>query len=223
MIEAPGPAPLVGRLGGAVLAGLLGALARVRQDRALHPLGVCGVGRVAVEPGGVRSGVPLLDDPGPHPCHVRWSRATGLSVGPDIEGLALRFEGPASGDLLLASTFTGAIGRHVLAPRLRRDYGTVTTLLPLRTQLGTLLVRLDPEPAPTGGAGRTPPRAYLMSVAAVGQPWHRRGRLQIDWSPHDCPRRHDPVGHPPAGTGVHPFWAALRDPAYVASQRVPAP
>lgn len=219
-------AETLGRAGGALLAAAFGLAARLRGTRSLHPVGVCGTGTISVTPG-PGSGVVLLDDPGPHPCLVRWSRATGKREGRDLEGLAVRIEGPSAGDVLLASTGTGTVGRHVLTVRDRHDHGPLTTLLPLSTGRGPLLVRLDPEvvPAPTLDQGDDvddPPTAYRLLVAAPGQPWHERGRLEISWTDRDCTRRHDPVGHPPAGTWTHPLWARLRDPAYAASQQVEA-
>lgn len=219
-------AETLGRAGGALLAAAFGLAARLRGTRSLHPVGVCGTGTISVTPG-PGSGVVLLDDPGPHPCLVRWSRATGKREGRDLEGLAVRIEGPAAGDVLLASTGTGTVGRHVLTVRDRHDHGPVTTLLPLSTGRGPLLLRLDPEvvPVPTLDQGDDvddPPTAYRLLVAAPGQPWHERGRLEISWTDRDCTRRHDPVGHPPAGTWTHPLWARLRDPAYAASQQVEA-
>lgn len=219
-------AETLGRAGGALLAAAFGLAARLRGTRSLHPVGVCGTGTISVTPG-PGSGVVLLDDPGPHPCLVRWSRATGKREGRDLEGLAVRIDGPAAGDVLLASTGTGTVGRHVLTVRDRHDHGPLTTLLPLSTGRGPLLVRLDPEvvPAPTLDQGDDvddPPTAYRLLVAAPGQPWHERGRLEISWTDRDCTRRHDPVGHPPAGTWTHPLWARLRDPAYAASQQVEA-
>ena len=219
-------AETLGRAGGALLAAAFGLAARLRGTRSLHPVGVCGTGTISVTPG-PGSGVVLLDDPGPHPCLVRWSRATGKREGRDLEGLAVRIEGPSAGDVLLASTGTGTVGRHVLTVRDRHDHGPLTTLLPLSTGRGPLLVRLDPEevPAPTRDQGDDvddPPTAYRLLVAAPGQPWHERGRLEISWTDRDCTRRHDPVGHPPAGTWTHPLWARLRDPAYAASQQVEA-
>lgn len=205
-----------GRAGGALLAAAFGAAARLRGTRALHPVGVCGTGRLTVRPG-PPSGVVLLDEPGPHPCALRWSRATGRQHGLDVEGLAVRLVGKAAGDVLLASTGTGTVGRHLLTVREPRHHGPLTTLLPLQTARGSLLLRFDPE---TGAD--SPPTAYRMLVAAPGRPWHERGRLEISWTGRDCTRRHDPVGHPPAGTWTHPVWARLRDPSYQASQRVPA-
>lgn len=219
------------RVGGAVLAAGFGLTARVRGTRALHPVGVSGQGRVNVVPG-PPSGVPLLDDPGPHACAVRWSRATGRQRGWDVEGLALRLA--EGGDLLLASTRTGVLGRHLLVLRRPDEHGPLTTLLPLQTARGSLLLALDPvphtrqagSPAQQGRRGPTgavvPPTAYRLLVSAPGRPWHPRGTLEISWNDQDTPRRHDPVGRPPVGTWVHPFWARLRDPSYVASQQVPA-
>lgn len=206
---------LVGRIGGLALAAAFGTLARLRGTRALHPVGFCGNGSLTVTPGS-HSGVVLLDEAGPHPCLVRWSRATGLRDGPDIEGLALRVQGAAAGDVLLASTGTGVVTRHVLMLRTRRDHGTLTTLLPLSTARGPLLIRLDPVTADD------PPSAYRLLVSAPGHPWHERGRLDITWSESDCTRRHDPVGHPPAGTWIHPLWAHLRKPSYAVSEQVRA-
>lgn len=210
------PQAFVGRAGGAVLARAFGWAARLRGTRALHAVGFCGTGLLTVRPG-ARSGVVMLDDPGPHPCLVRWSRATGLRDGPDIEGLAVRLEGPASGDVLVASTGTGVLTRHLLTVRRRHDHGPLTTLLPLSSPSGPLLLRLDPL---TDTAD--PPSSYRLLVAAPGRPWHERGRLDITWTDEDCTRRHDPVGHPPAGTWTHPLWARLREPSYAASQQVRA-
>lgn len=206
----------LGRAGGMMLAALFGATARLRGTRALHPVGVCGEGLLAVRPG-PPSGVVLLDDPGPHRCLLRWSRATGRQHGLDVEGLAVRVDGAAAGDVLLAGTGAGVVRRHVLALRGPQDHGTLSTLLPLQTARGALLLRLDPA-----ADGQSPPTAYRLLVAAPGHPWHERGRLDISWTERDCTRRHDPVGHPPAGTWTHPLWARLRDPSYAASQAVPA-
>jgi hypothetical protein len=221
-----------GRAGGSLLAAAFGLTALLRGTRALHPVGVCGVGRFSSDPGPA-SGIPLLDDPGPHPCTVRWSRAVGRARGRDIEGLALCLTGRGAGDLLLASTGTGVLGRHLLVARPPHEHGFVSTLLPLQSARGSLLLGLEPvapgEPDVTGGAagaaGPAPvslPTAYRLLVSAPGHPWHVRGRLQVAWADRDCPRRHDPVGHSPVGTWTHPFWARLRDPAYDVSRRVRA-
>ncbi|WP_404380946.1 phosphodiesterase [Knoellia locipacati] len=211
-----GSTALLGWFGGQVLAATFGLAARMRGTRALHAVGFCGTGLLTVRPG-ARSGVVLLDDPGPHPCLVRWSRATGMRDGPDIEGLAVRLEGPASGDVLVASTGTGVLTRHLLTVRRRQDHGPLTTLLPLSTPSGPLLLRFDPL---TDTAD--PPSSYRLLVAAPGRPWHERGRLDITWTNEDCTRRHHPVGHPPAGAWTHPLWARLREPSYAASQQVRA-
>ena len=222
-------AGVAARAGGAVLAAVFGLTARLRGTRALHPVGVCGSARLDVRPGPT-SGVAILDGPGPHAGLARWSRATGRrGEGLDVEGLALRLDGPAGGDVLLASTGTGVVGRHVLVLRRRDAHGPLTTLLPLSTRRGQLLLRLDPgepdpgSPAESGRADAAhPPTSYRLLVSAPGHPWHERGTLSLTWTDRDCTRRHDPVGHPPAGTWVHPLWAALRDPSYAASEEVAA-
>lgn len=234
-----GPGAVLGAVSGAVLGAVFGGLAKVRGTRALHPVGICGHGELAITPG-PGGGVALLEGPGPHPVGVRASRAIGLPGRPDIEGLALRLEGSGGGELLLASTGTGVLTRHLLVLRRPGRPGPLTTLLPLTTAAGGLLVRLDPEPGAGGhpgerGAGGHPgeqhpaedghaslPTAYRVLIGAPGRPWHERGRLRVDWTDHDCPRRHDPVAHPPAGTWFSPFWAAVRRPAYRASEEVPA-
>jgi hypothetical protein len=207
---------VLGRAGGRLLAVLFGLLARARGTRALHPVGVCGSGALLVTPGSP-SGVVVLDVPGPHDCHVRWSRATGRRRGHDVEGLAVSMTGPAVGDVLFASTGTGVVTRHLLTARTPDRHGPLTTLLPLETALGSLLLRLDPVPT-----GEDPPTSYQLLIAAPGLPWHERGTLEAIWSTDDCTRRHDPVGQPLAGTWTHPLWARLRDPSYAASQEVPA-
>lgn len=214
--ETETPAVALGRVGGSLLAVAFGLLARARGNRALHPVGTCGSGALLTTPG-PRSGVVLLDTPGPHACQVRWSRATGRRRGRDVEGLAVRVMGPAGGDVLLASTGTGVITRHMLTVRTPDQHGPLSTLLPLSTSRGNLLLRLDPVTL-----GESLPTAYRLLIAAPGHPWHERGTLQIDWSSQDCTRRHDPVGAPLVGTWTPPLWARLRDPSYAASQDVPA-
>ena len=222
------PPAIVARAGGALLAAGFRLTARLRGTRALHPVGVCGEARLSVAPG-PPSGVVLLDQPGPHTCAVRWSRALGRQRGWDIEGVALRVVGHGAGDLLFASTRTGVLGRHLLVARAPGEHGPLSTLLPLQTARGSLLLALDPlaldplalHPVAQAGA-QVPPTAYRLLVSAPGRPWHVRGRLRITWSDQDCRRRHDPVGRPPVGTWVHPFWAGLRDPSYAASQQVGA-
>lgn len=214
-------AEAAGRAGGAVLAAAFGLAAWLRGTRALHPVGVCGTAELVVRPG-PPSGVVLLDEPGPHAAQVRWSRAVGRRAGYDIEGLAVRVEGSAAGDLLLSSTGTGVVGRHLLAVRRPEVHGPLTTLLPLSTRLGPLLVRLDPAGHGPDGEVSGPPTAYRLFVSAPGRPWHERGTLAVTWTDRDCTRRHDPVGQVPAGAWTHPFWTHLRQPSYGAAQQVAA-
>lgn len=173
----------LGRAGGALLAAVFGLTAQVRGTRALHPVGVCGHGRLSAVPGPA-SGVVVLDHPGPHAGAVRWSRATGRQRGRDIEGLGLRLQGPGEGDVLFASTGTGV--RRPARARGALDHGLLSTLLPLQTVRGPLLLALEPEPS----SDAHPPTTYRLLVSAPGHPWHERGWLEISWTDRDCLRRH---------------------------------
>jgi hypothetical protein len=72
-----------------LVAGAIGALARLRRDRAVHARGRTYTGTLTL-PAPV-PGVAALDRPGPLPVLVRVSRAAGLPPWlPDVYGLALR-------------------------------------------------------------------------------------------------------------------------------------
>ena len=218
------PSPFA-RLGAAVAAAAgdmfgaaFGLLARLRGTRALHPVGRCGAGRWEVD-AHLRTGVPMVDGGGALSSHLRWSRAMGRRRGLDIDGLAVRVLGPRGGDLLFATTGTGRLTRHLLRPVLLGRATTLTTLLPLVTPDGRhKLFRADPVGAGPG----TPPRLFRMATAEVGGPWSDIGVLHAEWSASDCGRRHHPASHPPEGLRPPGWVRRVREPAYHASQRVPA-
>lgn len=158
------------------------------------------------------TGAPCLDRAGARECLVRHSRAVGLPSGwPDIEGVAVRLAagpGDRGGDLLLACTGVGAATRHLLRPR--RSDGTCTTLFPLRTPTGPVLVRLTPSA----------PEAWRISWARPGRGWHPCGTLALTDGPVPPTAPHfDPVQHPPEGLEHYPVAALLRRPAYVRARR----
>lgn len=219
----PGPtslAPYAARAGGLVVGQLLraafGAVAVARGTKPLHPRGVLRRGTLLISPGpGAPTGVPLLDTPATHDCLVRPSRSVGLPRPlPDIEGLALRLPGPdGRGDLLFASTGTGAVTRHLLLLRRSHAHGPLTTLLPLRSPTGPLLVGLFPRP-PQGGAE---PDEYDLRVARPGRDWRGVGLLRIgDVADEvdDPPVRFDPVEFPVPGLEHYPGVAEIRSLAY---------
>src|SRR5688572_12606045 len=104
----------VSGLVGHVLAGGIAVVARVRQDKPLHPEGAVLHGRMARDGTGT-SGVAWIDTARTDDVLVRWSRGGGLPASaPDVHGLALRL---GEVDLLLSSVAApGPVGRHVLGP-----------------------------------------------------------------------------------------------------------
>ena len=219
----PVPAPLArvaGAVPGVALAAGLLATALVRRDKPLHPIGIVGDGVLRVTTSAT-SGVPLLDTPAEVPVLVRWSRAMGRDPDrSDIEGLALRFgdeNGPA--DVLFASTGSNAVARHLLVLRAPGEHATVTTLLPVATGPGSLLMRLEPL---RETAGDEPPAAYELSWSRVGRPWQTAGVLEVSWREGDDDVRFDPVLHQLPGTRQYAIVAALREPAYRAGRTVRA-
>lgn len=158
------------------------------------------------------TGAPCLDRPGSRPCLVRHSRAVGLPSGwPDIEGIAVRLDAAADdpgGDILLAGTGDGFATRHVLWPRW--SDGTCTTLFPLRSPSGPVLVRLSPSG----------PESWRISWSRPGGGWHACGTLALDDRPVPPAEPHfDPVLHPPEGLEHYRAAALLRRPAYVRARR----
>jgi hypothetical protein len=218
----------IGATPGVVLGGASLVTAMLRGSKPLHPIGVAGEGVLiaggqspadAPSSAAPLSGVPILDEPGEHPVFVRWSRALGRDAGEsDIEGLAMRLgdQGRFS-DLLFASTGSGVLGRHVLALRGAGEFGTLTTLLPVETDEGSLILALEPA-APAGGP-QSPPTAYRLLWSHVGGDWHEVGELRIAWRREDTATRFDPILHQLAGTRQYGVVVALREPAYWAARR----
>lgn len=209
---APRPGSSIAAAAGAVPGALLGAAAgvaaAVRRTKPLHPRGQVGHGVLHLTAPRPDLGVPLLSSAGEYPCLVRWSRAMGVPDSlPDFEGLALRFPGDEGGDVLLASTGTGRLGRHVLIPRRAGRHGPQSTLLPVATDAGPLLLCAEPE-----GDAR-PPGRFRLSVALGSSDWDEVGVLFVTWGP-DEPIRFDPVEHQLEGTRQYPLLATMREPAY---------
>jgi hypothetical protein len=176
--------------------------------------------------------VPWLDEPGLAEVTVRISRAMGLPVRwPDIYGVALRI--PLStrdpdelADLLFASTGDTRWGRFALVLRRHLGDGPLTTLLPVRTASGPLLLRLTPA---TGadprdeGLGLTVPSRLVLSYAVGTGPWAGAGEVVLGArvEGEGDPRRHDPVLNQLPGTSQYRVVRALREPAYAAARRTP--
>ncbi|RBY82654.1 phosphodiesterase [Blastococcus sp. TF02A-26] len=217
----------VPRLAGQAVAVPLGALARWRRGKPMHPRGVVARG-VLERTGGAGTGVPWLDRPARDDVAVRLSRGAGLPAPwPDLLGFAVRV--PEDGrpvDLLLSSTGRGALTRQV--PVLRRDAaGPYSSIMGYRSPAGTLRlaawadrpVPSDPEPLVAHlGEART---AYTLAVATGAGPWRPFAVLTLG-EPEAGPDpdvRFDAVRYPPPGLVADGPMARFRAPAYARAQR----
>ncbi len=210
-------------VGGRVLGGAFGAVARVRGGRPLHPQGATYAARVTMS-GKARSAVPWLDEPGWYDAVLRVSRAMGLPLSlPDIYGVALRVDLPGSGpfDLLFASTGDSAGGRFVLRLRPGVEAGPLTTLLPVRSPKGPLVLRLVAATA-SPVEELSMPAALVLSYAHGTGPWRDVGDVVVGalQGPETEQERHDPVLHQLPGTEQYAVVSRLREPAYRAARAV---
>jgi hypothetical protein len=212
------PASAAGR----VVAAPLGALARLRRGKPMHPRGA--VFDAVLERRGSRPewGVPWLDEVASEPVLVRFSRGAGLpSAVPDLLGLAVRLpEGPI--DLLLSTTGRGPLLRWVPLPR--RDAAAVyTSIMGYRSDAGTLRFAALPEddtlpsdPEDVAAAVRERSRVFTLAAARGPGRWRPLGRLILTGprEPLDPDVRFDAVQHPPPGLAADGPMARFRAPAY---------
>lgn len=210
-------------------------VAQLRQGRPLHPKGRTYAATVRRQ--GARTGVPWLDDTGSAAVLVRVSRAIGLPRQVrDIYGIAIRITlshngshdgshtsegntGQQVADLLFASTGDTRVGRFVLQPRPELAAGPLTTLLPVRTEAGPLLLRLTPRDSSAIVAGTGLPDLTLSYAVGTG-PWNPLGSVEFgaEIAGHENDR-HDPVEHQLPGQQQYPWVRMLREPAYRSARR----
>jgi hypothetical protein len=204
----------------------LGALARWRRGKPMHPCGVVASG--VLERGtGHRFGVPWLDEPARDEVVARISRGTGLPAPlPDLLGLAVRIpDGPV--DLLLSTSATGPLVR--LVPVLRRDAASAyTSLMGYRSDAGTLRLAALPgsrdvpsAPEPLAAAVARDGLRFVLAVARGQGPWRPFGRLELTAvsEPLDPDVRFDAVRNPPHGLVPDGPMARFRASAYAAARR----
>ena len=118
------------------------------------------------------------------------------------------------GDVLLATTGTGLLGRYVLLPTRRYGLRAYTSLFPYRTLAGPLLLAA----IPTAGS----PRRYELAYARPTGPWLPFATLEITqttYRGHDVDLSFDPVLNVVPGLETYDWAAQLRRFSYAASRR----
>jgi hypothetical protein len=209
---AASPVDVLARTAGGALAAATGVLGAARRRvKPLHPDGELRHATVTRTPAAMPSGVPWLDAPGEDEAVVRVSRAIGLpGMLPDIQGLAIRIvlEG-TQGDLLLASTGLGRIGRYLLTPARSVTGRALTSLLPYRSPRGPLLLAAVPEAEDS----------FALRWAGPVGPWHTFGRLQLGARiGDDLAVSFDPVVNVLPGLSQYGWVRLMREPAYWAAR-----
>jgi hypothetical protein len=202
---------------GRVLGGAFFLLGKARGRKALHPRGEVMEGLIARHgawsvPASSSQATPVLPT-----VAVRLSRSLGLPAPyPDVLGMALRIPTQPGrfGDVLLATTGTGLLGRYVLL--LTRRYGlrAYTSLFPYKTPVGPLLLAAIPTPGS--------PRQYELAYSRPTGPWRPFGTLEVaqrTYRGHDLDLSFDPVLNVVPGLETYHWAAQLRRFSYAASRR----
>jgi hypothetical protein len=218
------------RTAGRAVAIPLGALARRRRGKPMHPRGAV-LEAVLERTGGPAGwGVPWLTGSGDQAALVRLSRGAGLPPPlPDLLGLAVRLPG-ADGpvDLLMSSTGRGRLTRWV--PVLRRDAGAAySSIMGYRSAAGTVSLAALPdpgtgpvtaEPGPIATAARAGRLAFTLAAARGPGAWQPFARLRLlaPVPEVDPDLRFDAVRNPPPGLVPDGPMARFRAPAYAAAR-----
>jgi hypothetical protein len=212
------------QLAGRLVAVPLGALARGRRGRPMHPRGA--VFDAVLERTGSTPpwGVPWLDAADRAAVVVRMSRGAGLPAPlPDLLGLAIRLPGDAGPiDLLLTSAGRGAVTRLVPVPR--RDSAAVySSIMGYRSDAGVVRFAAVPDghgvpsqPGPLAGVVARAGLRFTLAAARGAGPWRPFARLVLTspTDPLDCDVRFDAVSNPPPGLVPDGPAARFRAPAY---------
>ena len=217
---------LVGALARAAGRGVavpLGAIARYRGGKPMHPRGA--VFDAVLERAGSSAewGVPWLDARASDPAVVRLSRGVGLPPSlPDLLGLAIRLPGPEPVDLLLSTTGRGRLTR--LLPVLRRDTAAFySSIMGYRSDAGSLRLaalpaadRVPSEPGELAAEVSRHDLRFTLAAARGTGPWQPFGRLVLTAPVPalDPDVRFDAVQNPPPGLVPDGPMARFRAPAY---------
>ena len=207
----------------------LGALARWRRGKPMHPRGT--VFDAVLERWGVAPawGAPWLDGSETEPALVRVSRGAGLPGPlPDLLGLGVRMPQGADGpvDLLLSTTGVGPLGRLLPVPR-RDAASAYSSIMAYRSDAGAIRIAALPErtgvpsqPAPLAEDVVGHGLSFTLAAARGLGPWQTFGRLRLTAPsrPRDPDLRFDAVRHPPPGLVPDGPMARFRAPAYAAAR-----
>lgn len=207
---------------GAALAAVTGTVAHLRSGRPMHARGV--VLRATLVVAEDEAGATSVPQ-GRTPATVRVSLAAGLPRGwPDVVGIAVRWtDDGAPQDVLLASAGYGRGTRYVLAPRRELLGGWFSTLMPLRSPHGPVLLAVRPDRVATRATGT--PTLEALEASPFG-PWRRFGAIELHGpvagATHDGDDpglRFEPTRHAPHRLGTYAWEDALRAPGYAAARR----
>lgn len=216
------------RMAGRLVAVPLGALARWRNGKPMHPAGtVCDA--VLERQGGERPwGVPFLDTVAREDVVVRLSRGGGFPASlPDLLGLAVRLRTPTGPvDLLLSTTGRGRLTRVV--PVLRSDAAAAySSIMAYRSDAGPVRIGALPttagvpsDPGPLAEVLRRRPLGFVLVAARGREAWQPFGRLVVGepLPSVDPDLRFDAVRHPPPGMVADGPLARFRAPAYATAR-----
>jgi hypothetical protein len=220
---------LVDASAGVMGAAVFGAASAIRGTRVFHPDGLSFDAHLAISGG--HHGAEVLDRPAEHRCVVRLSRGAGLpEPWPDILGLAIRIvdaHGPGRHqDLLMVSSWSPPLARHLLLPVLGFEHRRWSAVLPHRVGKRTVVfgaracartprLRLDDLRA-EAAAGRL---VFWLELAAPCGTWEPVGVLTLE-AP--CPDDQGRLAFDPStgGAGIAPVGVlqATRRLSYRASQ-----
>jgi hypothetical protein len=214
----------VSRGAGRLVAVPLGAIARRRGGKPMHPRGAVFDGVLERRGSSPAWGVPWLDGRATDPAVARLSRGAGLPAPlPDLLGLAVRLPGDGAPiDLLLSTTGTGPLTR--LLPFPRRDTAAVySSIMGYRSDAGSLRLAAFPEtdgvPSEPGQLAAEVSRdglRFTLAAASGRGPWRPFARLTLTGPVPslDPDVRFDAVQNPPPGLVPDGPMARFRAPAY---------
>jgi hypothetical protein len=220
------------RTAGRLVAVPLGALARWRRGKPMHPRGA--VFDAVLErhggpgPGGAPWGVPWLDDVAVERATARLSRGAGLPAPlPDLLGLAVTVPGDTGPvQLLLSSTGRGRLTRLLPVPR-RTSACVYSSIMAYRSDAGSVRIAALPEtgavpsdPRPLARSVARESLTFTLAAASGFGRWVPFGRLTLTdpVRPLDPDVRYDAVLHPPPGLVADGPMARFRAPAYATAR-----